>query len=119
MLDSTSTETKFERDIMVEKYQPEIEEKMRLFYDNLSEKDKRHYSAIEALKLDHGGYKYISDLFKCSRQTLSKGQRELEQGVLLSHGKSRRKGGGKKATEIKTPNIDKVFLKGNRGTCRR
>ena len=103
----------------MEKYPPEVEEKMKLLYNNLSEKDKRHYSAIEALKLSHGGYKYISDLFKCSRQTLAKGQKELEQGLLLAQGKARRKGGGKKASEIKTPAVDEVFLKGNRSTCRR
>lgn len=40
-------------------YKSELEALMTNFYDNLSEKDRRHYSAIEALKLGRGGIKYI------------------------------------------------------------
>jgi uncharacterized protein YjaZ len=99
----------------MDRYSHEIELKMKLFYNNLSEKDKRHYSAIEALKLKHGAFKYISDLLGCSRQTLSKGIKELES-ELLPQDKSRGKGGGRKRVEIKNPNIDAIFLKNNRGT---
>jgi hypothetical protein len=97
----------------MEKYKPEVEEKLKLFYDNLSEKDRRHYSAIESLKLDHGGIKYISDLFKCSRQTITKGLSELGCGLLLDQGKIRHIGGGRKTHAVKNPNIDGFFLKCN------
>ena len=33
----------------MEIYPSNIEVKMKLFYDNLSEKDKRHYAAVEVL----------------------------------------------------------------------
>ena len=33
------------------KYSPEIEERMRLHFAELGEKDRRHYAAIEAHKL--------------------------------------------------------------------
>jgi hypothetical protein len=32
-------------------YTPEIECEMKKFYQTLSEKDKRHYAAVEAIKL--------------------------------------------------------------------
>ena len=35
----------------IQKYSPEIEVKMRDFYNSLSEKDRRRYAAIEAEKL--------------------------------------------------------------------
>jgi hypothetical protein len=36
-------------------YKTTIELEMRKFYNTLSEKDKRRYAAIEAMKLGHGG----------------------------------------------------------------
>ena len=42
----------FKRDMT--KYNQEIEEKMKLFFSQLSEKDKRHYAAQEAEKLGRG-----------------------------------------------------------------
>ena len=35
------------------KYSPEIENAMRLFYETLSEKERRRYVAVEALKIGH------------------------------------------------------------------
>jgi hypothetical protein len=69
---------------MEEKIQPytkKIERKMQNFYYSLNEKDRRHYAAIEAGKLDHGGISYISDLFNCSRQTIYSGLEELEKKI--------------------------------------
>ncbi len=40
-------------------YDPTTEGLMRIHYSRLSEKDKRHYGAIEAQKLGHGGKRYI------------------------------------------------------------
>ena len=36
-------------------YFPEIEHAMQRYYHSLSEKDRRRYAAIEAIKLGHGG----------------------------------------------------------------
>ncbi len=36
-------------------YTPEIEEMMQIFYQSLSEKERRRYAAIEALKIGYGG----------------------------------------------------------------
>ena len=54
------------------------QQKMIKFYNSLSEKDRRRYAAIEALKIGRGGMSYISHLFGCSRNTLSKGIEELQ-----------------------------------------
>ena len=40
-------------------YSPEIEHTMQRYYHSLSEKDRRRYAAIEAIKLGHGGISYI------------------------------------------------------------
>ena len=60
-------------------YSPTTERWMKMFYDSLNEKDRRHYAAIEAYKLGHGGINYISELFDCSRQTIYSGLEELEK----------------------------------------
>ena len=63
----------------MEKYPENIESSMQYFYNTLSEKDKRHYAALEAEKLDHGGINYIAELFNCSRQTIYDGLAELKK----------------------------------------
>lgn len=81
------------------KYNQEIEEKMLLHYSQLREKEKRHYAAIEAIKLGYGGQKYISDLFKLSPYRIRTGIQELDNPSLLDdipEGKQRREGGGRK-----------------------
>lgn len=60
-------------------YPVQIERWMRMFYDNLSEKDKRHYAAVEAEKLGHGGINYISELLGCSRQTIYSGMEDFKK----------------------------------------
>lgn len=63
-------------------YEPTIENLMCRLYLNLSEKDQRHYAAIEAAKLGHGGINYIASLFNCSRQTVAAGLEELKKTTL-------------------------------------
>jgi hypothetical protein len=60
-------------------YSSDTEADMQHFYFSLSEKDKRHYAAVEAIKLAHGGIQYIAQLFNCSRQTVSSGIEELKK----------------------------------------
>jgi predicted HTH transcriptional regulator len=59
-------------------YEKVIEESMKNFYNSLSEKDKRRYSAVEALKLPHGSMKYISNLLGCSFKTIQQGLSDLK-----------------------------------------
>ena len=50
-----------------------IERDMKMFYDSLNEKDKRHYAALEAKKLCYGGITYIAELLGCDRSTVQSG----------------------------------------------
>ena len=62
-------------------YNATSERYMKMFYDNLNEKDKRHDSAVEANKLPHGGVSYISDILGCARSTIYDGLEELKKTI--------------------------------------
>jgi hypothetical protein len=93
-------------------YRPDIEQKMKLFYDTLSEKDKRHYAGVEAMKFGQGGVAYINRILGCSRKTILKGLKEL--AALTSVNKADRRvrvsGGGRKGYEETHAGIDEKFL---------
>jgi hypothetical protein len=75
-------------------YPSEVELKMQRLYESLSEKDRRRYAAIEALKLGWGGITYISQLLGCDYYTIRFGTEELEDEAAMSLGEIRRRGGG-------------------------
>lgn len=58
-------------------YPPKLEQKMKKFYETLSEKDKRRYAGVEALKFGRGGVAYITRVLGCSRKTIIKGLQDL------------------------------------------
>jgi hypothetical protein len=58
-------------------YHPSIEQKMKKFYETLSEKDRRRYAGVEAMKLGRGGVAYLSRVLGCSRKTVIRGLKEL------------------------------------------
>jgi DDE family transposase len=91
-------------------YSREIEETMKKFYETLSEKDKRRYAAIEALKLGHGGQKYICEVLSCDPGTVKRGTQELQNGSEVPKGRIRKAGGGGKKILEKIEKIDEVFL---------
>jgi transposase len=93
-------------------YSPEIERAMKKYYATLSEKDRRRYAAIEALKLERGGQSYIAQVLGCSEKTVMRGlidlaglpeQPEYEASV-------RKPGGGRPRYEETYPDIDAQFL---------
>jgi hypothetical protein len=63
---------------MFKRYSGEAEESMKLFYDSLSEKDKRRYAAIETLKLPYGGQSYIGKILGCNAKTIQQGLSDLK-----------------------------------------
>jgi hypothetical protein len=91
-------------------YPPEVEQQMQRFYHSLSEKDRRRYAAVEALKLGRGGLSYISQLLKCDDEAMQLGKRELEQQEWMSQGRIRRVGGGRKAALETIAGLDEAFL---------
>ena len=93
-------------------YPPELETAMKKFYQTLSEKDKRRYAAIEALKLGHGGITYIGSVLGCDRNTVREGVKEVK-AIPPDSGYDRRisrPGGGRKPYDETWPNIDEKFL---------
>lgn len=81
------------------KYPTTTEQKMRLYFSQLSEKDKRHYAGLEAEKLGYGGKSYISLLFKISRTRIDRGIQDLADPTFygeIPNNKQRRHGGGRK-----------------------
>ncbi len=91
-------------------YSHEIETRMIETYTSLSEKDKRRYAAIEAMKLPHGGISYISRLFGCSRITIYAGIREFNDTENIDSNRIRRIGGGRKQAIDTIDNINEIFL---------
>jgi hypothetical protein len=77
------------------RYTDEIAATMKKFFETLSEKDRRRYAAIEALKLGNGGQQYICEILGCDPNTVKKGAEEL-QGDIVADGRIRNPGGGKK-----------------------
>lgn len=60
-------------------YGGEVERHMKALYESLSEKDRRRYAAVEAVKLGHGGEQYVADLFGCEPDTIRHGHQDVEQ----------------------------------------
>jgi hypothetical protein len=96
----------------VKVYDVSIEREMQKFYHSLSEKDKRRYAGIEAMKLRHGGRVYISRVFRCDRKTVTKGINELKElAENIGYEKHIRKpGAGRKRYNITHHNIGYQFL---------
>lgn len=91
-------------------YSEEIEEQMKAFFDTLNEKDRRQYAAIEAMKLGHGGQKYISSVLGCHFQTVMAGTDEITNGTKTPEERIRKPGGGRKKVIETEENIDEVFF---------
>lgn len=95
----------------MEPYDQVTEQTMKRFHDTLSEKDRRRYAGIEALRYGPGGRSYIAQVLGCSRRTVSRGAKEVSQ---LSGGevdrRIRRPGAGRKPYQELWPDIDDQFV---------
>jgi Rhodopirellula transposase DDE domain len=93
-------------------YNSTIEQGMKDYFATLSEKDRRRYAGVEALKLGRGGAAYLANLFGINRKTVRKGKKEV---VKLStdekqNTRIRKKGAGRKRYDKKYPDIHQKFL---------
>ena len=93
-------------------YSPAIEIQIKKLYCRLPEKNRRLYAGVEALKLPYGGVSYISRILDCSRDTVIRGIKELDEDEKLADMKSRTGGGGRTPVLEKEVNkaINDVFL---------
>lgn len=79
------------------RYEPEIEERMRGFFQTLNEKDARRFAALEAKRLGYGGVTYIAEVLGCSTRTIERAAAELERlPEDPAAGRVRAPGGGRK-----------------------
>lgn len=72
-----------------------LEDKKK-FFETLNERQKRHYAAIEAKRLGHGGIVAVSEAFGIHRETVSKAITEIENSEDLLSDRIRKQGGGRK-----------------------
>lgn len=73
-------------------YSAAVERQMVRLYQSLGERDRRRYAAVEAGKLEHGGWEYIAKLFGCNPKTIRKGMAELASEDPLTSERQRKKG---------------------------
>lgn len=66
------------------------------FYSSLNERQRRHFAALEAKNLGHGGIKAVSEAFGISVVTIREGIKELENQDELTENRVRHSGGGRK-----------------------
>ncbi len=92
-------------------YRSQVEQQMQQFYNSLSEKDRRRYAAIEAVKLGWGGITYISQLFRCDYDTIRFGIEELDDQSAMNMKGIRRRGGGRKSAFEKIKGLDEAFCR--------
>ena len=92
------------------KYSEEIEKLMKAFFETLNEKGRRRYAAIEAIKLGHGGQKYISSVLGCHPQTVMAGIDEIINGTEIPVDIIRKPGGGRNKIIETVGNIDDIFF---------
>ena len=96
---------------LMQPYPAQIEAQMQRYYQSLSEKDRRRYAAIEAVKLGYGGQVYIRRLFGCHHATLALGLAELEDETVLEAERIRQTGGGRKSAFETIAGLDEAFLR--------
>lgn len=92
-------------------YAPDIEIQMQRYYQSLSDKDRRRYAAIEAVKLGYGGLAYIRRLFGCHYETLQLGLKELQDETVLKEERIRQSGGGRKSAFEAIEGLEAAFLR--------
>ena len=74
----------------------DIDKHEKFFFSQLSERDKRQYAGLEAMKLGYYGVKAVSIRLRINKHTVRKGKDELLKEIVLDAGRIRKKGGGRK-----------------------
>jgi hypothetical protein len=90
-------------------YSKEIEKQMQELHSRLGEKNRRLYAGVEASKFNFGGISYISRLLGCSRDTVMRGKKELNEEETLPTNRNRKEGAGRLSILEKYPDINEVF----------
>ena len=96
---------------MTTPYLASVEAQMQRDYQSLSEKDRRRYAAIEAVKLGYGGQAYIRRRLGCHHATLALGLAELNDTAALEQEGIRQPGGGRQSALATLAGLDEALLR--------
>mgnify|MGYP000182552095 CR=1 FL=1 len=79
-------------------YQEEELTQKLTYYNSLPEKVRRHFLALEYARLGVGSQRYLAEVFGCSRNTITKGSRELvaHEGDSINYSRQRKAGAGRR-----------------------
>ena len=77
-------------------FEYEIEKHERFFFSRLSERAKRQYAGLEAMKLGYNGVVEVSGKYSIHKHTVRKGKKELVDCTIVPANTIRQKGGGRK-----------------------
>ena len=80
----------------------DIEEHERFFYSQLTEREKRQYAGLEAMKNGYNGVSVVSQRLCIHKHTIRKGKKELMEKIVPPPNKIRQKGGGRKKNASNT-----------------
>jgi transposase len=83
----------------------EIKQRYERVAGELNERTRRLLAASEALTIGRGGISAVSRATGLSRQVISDGIKELQEGEKANRRRIRRKGGGRKSTVSKEPSL--------------
>lgn len=87
------------------KREEEIKRRYERIAGELNERTRRLFAANEAIAIGWGGISAVSRATGLSRQVISNGIKELQEGERAGDGRIRRKGGGRKSTVSKDPQL--------------
>ena len=82
-----------------------IENKYQGLSDELSERARRRWAAVEAASLGHGGIVAVSVATGLGYSTIQRGIQELNTGDTAPAGRQRRVGAGRKRAELADPGV--------------
>jgi hypothetical protein len=83
----------------------ELIAKFRAVWPLLDERTRRVMAASEAITLGHGGVSLVSRACGLSRKAIAKGMTEIRHGIVLSAGRIRRRGAGRKPITVSDPQL--------------
>ncbi|MDA2922737.1 ISAzo13 family transposase, partial [Patescibacteria group bacterium AH-259-L07] len=84
--------------------------KYKLLLPELPERSRRLVVAADAKSRGHGGVMFVHKTSGISRVTITKGIKELEDGVTLPEERSRQPGGGRKKITETDPTLENDLL---------
>ena len=96
-----------------------IENKFQALADELPERSRRRWAAVEAVSLGRGGISVVSAATGLAHSTIRRGIRELDTGDTLPAGQQRRPGAGRPRLEAIDPGLkaalERLVEPGSRG----